>query len=182
MRTIAVKNAYVDVHFTVRPGEHILIIGESGAGKSTTLKNTEASRYVFQHETQSLFPHLSVLENITIAGFTEEEAVAALQAFGVGDEAHKLPTRISGGQAQRVGIARAFAGQPDFVLLDEPTASLDPERTRSVVELFDASPATWLMVSHDEYVLATAKARGWRIITLGKVNGVGKVINDTKYN
>lgn len=180
MRTIDVKNQYVDVTFTVHPGEHILIIGESGAGKSTTLKNTEASRYVFQHETQSLFKHLTVIENLAIAGFTVEDAQSALEAFGVGDIAHKKADAISGGQAQRVGIARAFCGQPDFVLLDEPTASLDPERTRSVVEHFANSPAAWVMVSHDEYVLFAAKERGWRIITLGKVDGIGIIIDDTK--
>jgi ABC-type polar amino acid transport system ATPase subunit len=97
--------------------------------------------YVFQKH--NLFPHLTLQENITLIlektrGFGKEEAKAKayglLEMLHLCEEKDKLPRNVSGGQAQRASIARAFCTDPDIILLDEPTASLDPILTHEVLD------------------------------------------------
>lgn len=81
-----------------------------------------------------------------------ERALAALAEVKVTDCANKYPAQMSGGQAQRVGIARALARNPDIILLDEPTSALDPELTGEVIDtLRDLAKegTTMLIVSHE---------------------------------
>lgn len=96
--------------------------------------------FVFQYH--NLFPHLTLERNITLIlektrGMQKEKAVEIaqknLEALQLGDQMHKLPKNVSGGQAQRASIARALSLDPEVIFLDEPTASLDPILTHEVL-------------------------------------------------
>ena len=97
--------------------------------------------YVFQNH--NLFPHLSIRENIAlilekIYDFSQVDAnrkiSQLLEEFHLLEIADKIPSKISGGQAQRASIARAISTNPDILYLDEPTAALDPLLTKEVLE------------------------------------------------
>jgi ABC-type polar amino acid transport system ATPase subunit len=115
---------------------------------------------VFQHH--SLFEHLSAVHNVWLAPVhvtrmahadAERKALALLDELGVGHRALALPREISGGEAQRVAIARALAMDPPLLLMDEPTASLDPARRHDLGETLCAltsSGRTLLITSHDD--------------------------------
>jgi ABC-type polar amino acid transport system ATPase subunit len=115
--------------------------------------------FVFQHI--YLFRHLTALGNVELAlrqvlKLPKEEArkraLAALAEVKISDCVNKYPQQMSGGQAQRVGIARAIARNPDIILLDEPTSALDPELTGEVIDtLRDLANegTTMLIVSHE---------------------------------
>ncbi len=114
---------------------------------------------VFQHF--NLFPHLTVGENITIApikvqGKTEEEAkktaLALLEKMGLTEKYDEYPNSLSGGQKQRIAIARALAMKPKFLVLDEPTAGLDPKGRDEILDqvkmLHEKEGITVILVSH----------------------------------
>jgi ABC-type polar amino acid transport system ATPase subunit len=91
----------------------------------------------------NLFPHLSVLENCALplrlvrglaAGEARERAMHYLSKVRIPEQADKFPAQLSGGQQQRVAIARAVAMEPDIMLFDEPTSSLDPEMVKEVLD------------------------------------------------
>lgn len=114
---------------------------------------------VFQHF--NLFPHMTVLDNCTLApvsvkGLTrrvaEEKARALLERVGMVAHADKYPTQLSGGQQQRVAIARTLCMDPQVILLDEPTAALDPEMVKEVLDVMvqlASSGITMLCVTHE---------------------------------
>jgi ABC-type polar amino acid transport system ATPase subunit len=109
-----------------------------------------------------LFEHLSALENICLApvhahGIAPAEASRRgrelLTAFGVDHRAQALPRQLSGGEAQRVAIARALAVDPPLLLMDEPTASLDPARRSELGALLHrllADGRALVVATHDE--------------------------------
>jgi ABC-type polar amino acid transport system ATPase subunit len=115
---------------------------------------------VFQHH--HLFDHLTALENITLAPVhaltMRREAAAArarqlLDQLGVAPRAYALPRELSGGEAQRVAIARALATDPPLLLLDEPTASLDPARRGDLgdtLRSLSATGRTLVVTTHDD--------------------------------
>jgi ABC-type polar amino acid transport system ATPase subunit len=109
-----------------------------------------------------LFAHMSALQNVCLApvhvlrrgrGDVEREARALLERLGVAHRADAMPDELSGGEAQRVAIARALAMQPPLLLMDEPTASLDPARRGELAETLcrlSADGTTLLVATHDE--------------------------------
>ena len=109
-----------------------------------------------------LFEHLSALDNVCLAPVhahgvvpaeAERRARELLTAFGVHHRADALPRQLSGGEAQRVAIARALAVDPPLLLMDEPTASLDPQRRVELGELLRgllAQKRTLVIATHDE--------------------------------
>jgi polar amino acid transport system ATP-binding protein len=109
----------------------------------------------------NLFPHLTVLRNISLAqervlGRKREEAEARarelLARVGLAEKADTYPTRSSGGQQQRIAIARALAMQPKVMLFDEPTSALDPELGLEVLQVMRelaAEGMTMIVVTHE---------------------------------
>ena len=177
----------------VFPGARIVVMGPSGSGKSTLLHllaglddptmgivtwpaigDRDALRpgpvgVVFQGP--SLLPSLTVAENVALplllADRDEASAIAgargALDRLDLSFLADKLPEEISGGQAQRVAVARALAGEPRLVVADEPTGQLDRESAATVVDaMIDAatvSGAALLVATHDPDVAGRLSER-----------------------
>ena len=180
----------------VAEGARIAIAGPSGSGKSTLLHlmaglddptvgtvtwpalgDRGALRpgplaVIFQGP--SLLPSLTVAENVALplllAG--EDSAAArlrgltALAVVHLSDLAHKLPEEISGGQSQRVAVARALAGRPRLILADEPTGQLDRANAIAVVDLLlaaaDKANAALVVATHDP-VVADRLSERWQM-------------------
>ncbi len=116
----------------------------------------------------NLFPALTVLENVQLAmelkgtrgGVARRRAGELLERVGLGDKLAALPANLSGGQKQRVAIARALAGEPGIILADEPTAALDSQSGRTVIEslreLAHARGRAVVIVTHDSRTLDVA--------------------------
>jgi putative ABC transport system ATP-binding protein len=184
------------VSCTLRPGAQVALTGPSGSGKSTLLHllaglDTPTSGtiawpgldgspegrpgligMVFQGP--SLLPPLDVTENIALplllAGFTEtqarERALAALHDVGLDELAVRLPEELSGGQAQRVAVARALAIRPRVILADEPTGQLDSAHAAQVVGLLlDAATmlGAALVLSTHDLTIAERLPERWRM-------------------
>lgn len=109
----------------------------------------------------NLFPHLTVLQNLTVAPMAiknlskeeaEAKAVELLKKVGLLDHILKYPVQLSGGQQQRVAIARALAMEPQAMLFDEPTSSLDPQLVDEVLEVMKQladEGMTMVVVTHE---------------------------------
>jgi len=122
-------------------------------------KYRERIGMVFQNF--NLFDHLTAVENVEIAPIkvrnmdrqaARAKALEELRRVGLEDWADHYPAELSGGQAQRVSIARCLAMDPEIILFDEPTSALDPELTREVLEVMKdlaRSGMTMLVVSHE---------------------------------
>ncbi len=136
--------------------------------------------FVFQ--SHNLIPHLSVLQNVemglSLSGISSAEskkrAKEVLEKVGLIDHIHKRPNQLSGGQSQRVAIARALANNPDVILADEPTGSLDSETSLQILDLIKeiAKDKLVIMVTHDSEL---AYKYASRIIKLKD----GQVIDDS---
>lgn len=130
-------------------------------------------RIGFVFQSYNLIPHLTVQRNVemsmAIAGLAPEErkakALAALERVGLAEHAKKKPAQLSGGQMQRVAIARSIVNDPDIILADEPTGALDSESGEQVMELLKevAKEKLVVMVTHNN---ALAEKYSTRIIDL----------------
>ena len=178
------------VSFSLDQGKVLVVMGPSGSGKSTLIRTINGLEtfdkgelnvlgikiradsderkiqkirrrvgMVFQQF--NLFPHLSILENITLAPIqvqkrnkkeAEEYGMYLLCQMGIESHAKKYPGQLSGGEQQRVAIARSLALKPELLLFDEPTSALDPERINEVLDamrrLADQG-MTMIVVTHE---------------------------------
>lgn len=176
-------HALAGVNLRIAKGEFVSIIGHSGCGKSTLLNMVAGLNpptvgtvavngkevtapgldraVVFQ--SHSLLPWLTVLENVLVAvdsvypkrdrQFRLELAKKYVEMVHLGKHATKKPGQLSGGMKQRVGIARAFAADPQVLLLDEPFGALDALTRGSMQDeltaIWESNRKTVLMITHD---------------------------------
>ncbi|HXH02433.1 MAG TPA: ABC transporter ATP-binding protein [Candidatus Competibacteraceae bacterium] len=169
---------------SLAPGELVCLVGPSGCGKSTLLRliagldrdysgHIEAgTRLGMVFQAPRLMPWLNALDNVRLVLPAGEEgrrrARTALESVGLGEQLAAYPGQLSGGQQRRVALARAYAVEPQLLLLDEPFVSLDAPSAQRLRELlllwWRASRATVLFVTHD---LDEALGLADRIVFLG---------------
>ena len=126
-----------------------------------------AERIGFIFQQYHLVPYLTAVENVMLAQYfhslaDEAEAAEALRRVGMGDRLHHLPSELSGGEQQRVSIARALINQPSLILADEPTGNLDEVNEAIVLSLLadlHREGRTLLLVTHDPEVARLAERR-----------------------
>jgi len=129
-----------------------------------------------------LVPHLTAVENVMVAQYyhsvvDEKQALEALKKAGLKDRAHQLPSQLSGGEQQRVCVARALINNPKLILADEPTGNLDEKNEKIVLDLFRQlhdQGTTVIVVTHDALVASCAQ----REIMLNHGVLVGEKWND----
>jgi tungstate transport system ATP-binding protein len=179
--------ALVDATLAIHAGERVALIGANGSGKSTLLRVLHglvphaegAFASTAPRRRQAMLfqrPHMlraSVRNNVALALWlhgarwrqAQREAAVALGRVGLADLADRNARTLSGGQQQRMALARAWALQPDVLLLDEPTASLDPTAKRDVEALIAeaAHGRTLVFASHN---LGQVKRLASRVVYL----------------
>ncbi|HWI85965.1 MAG TPA: ATP-binding cassette domain-containing protein [Sphingomonas sp.] len=192
-------SAVDSLDLSIARGDFVALVGASGSGKSTLLRlvnrldrpdegcvETDGRDvasldliglrrrigYVFQNI--GLFPHMTVAENIGIvprlAALAAPDIPAALDRVGLpATYADRLPAQLSGGEQQRVGIARALAGETKMLLMDEPFGALDPitrdKLGRTVRALHGSLGLTTILVTHD---MAEALLLADRIVVMAR--------------
>lgn len=163
-----------DINFVFNDKQHYVIFGESGSGKTTllniiagyeksdsgTLKiiNGKNLEYLFQDNL--LFSNITVKENMLIKWASkyqnvkqfEENYMQALKLFSMDNFAKEKVYTLSGGEKKRIELAQIFLMKPDIILLDEPTASLDSDNKKFIIEVIEKNfqDAIVILVSHDE--------------------------------
>ena len=136
--------------------------------------------FIFQ--AYNLISHISVLENVEmstiLSGYSKKKrrkkALEALERVGLKDHVHKKPNQLSGGQMQRVAIARSLVNDPDIILADEPTGALDTKTSKQIMDLIQeiAKDKLVIMVTHNPEL---AKDYATRIIEFQD----GEILNDS---
>jgi polar amino acid transport system ATP-binding protein len=155
-------------------------VGELALSDATLQRIRLEVGMVFQH--YGLFAHMSALANVMeapvhVRGLSKREAreraAALLEKVGLTHRREAFPRELSGGEQQRVAIARALAMEPKALLLDEPTAALDPERKAEVIAVIEAlarEGTTMVIVTHEPAVVrgvaeVTMTLKTGRIVT-----------------
>src|SRR6267154_5280306 len=188
--------AVADATFEICAGDRIALVGPSGSGKTSLLhliagldqpaagviewpalgraEDLRPGPVGIAFQGPSLLPPLTVAENVALpallAGTAEAEAAAAagtlIDRLGLSEVASKLPEEISGGQAQRAGLARALMGEPRLILADEPTGQLDRTSAAALIDVLleqvTATHAALVVATHDTTVAGRLPLR-WSI-------------------
>lgn len=200
LRNVTTPYSLTNVNLDIEEGELIVLLGFTGAGKSTLLNVvaglTEYQGEVYFNQQKMdviptekrdvgyllqdiyLFPHLSTFANIAFglratscpADIITEKVEAILDLLHIGHLKKRYPKDLSGGEKQRVGLARSLVMEPKILLLDEPLASLDPATAGSIRKEFKALHnrlnLTTLYVTHD---FSEARELADRIVVI--ING-----------
>ena len=144
--------------------------------------------FVFQ--SYNLIPHQTILQNVELAlsiggvskSVRKEMAKKALERVGLGDHINKKPNQLSGGQCQRVSIARALVNNPDIILADEPTGALDSETSVQVMEILKeiSKDRLVIMVTHNPDL---AEKYSTRIIKMldGEIKDDSNKVSEEEY-
>ncbi|WP_322992984.1 ATP-binding cassette domain-containing protein [Limnohabitans sp.] len=190
---LGAQAALTDVSLRIKAGERVALVGANGSGKSTLLRTLHGLVSPTQGQVQQapgvrqamLFqrPHLlrlSALNNVALGLWLDRArglrwsaakalALQAMERVGLQSVAQQNGRQLSGGQQQRLALARAWARQPDVLLLDEPTASLDPHAKREVEALmaeFACAPERPLTLVWASHNLGQVKRLATRVIYL----------------
>jgi putative ABC transport system ATP-binding protein len=170
----------------LRPNSGSVVVEEKELWKLTSQQIAEfrLNRIGFVFQDYHLFPRLTTVENVAIPLILKKQdwneairlADECLDVVGLKDRAHLPPVKLSGGEQQRVAIARAIAGRPDILVFDEPTASLDGDTGRKIVEFIKRNilndRRSIIIVTHDDRIYEFSD----RILKMedGKITGVIK--------
>lgn len=203
-----------DVNFSIEKGELAIILGSSGAGKSTMLNilggmdtndegqviidgndiatynkkqltkyRREDVGFVFQF--YNLVPNLTSKENVELASEIVKDAsdpIEVLEGVGLGERINNFPAQLSGGEQQRVSIARAVAKKPKILLCDEPTGALDFETGKQVLQILQdmsrKNGATVVIVTHNAAIAPIAD----RVIHMRNATVESIEVNDAPEN
>ena len=194
------------IDFSISKGEFVVIVGSSGAGKTTVLNilggmdtategkvlvdGKDVAKYTpkmltgyrrddigFVFQFYNLVPNLTALENVELALQICKEpldAKSVLEDVGLGDRLDNFPAQLSGGEQQRVSIARALAKNPKLLLCDEPTGALDYNTGKAILKLLQETcrqkGMTVIVITHNSAIAPMAD----RIIHIknGRVSGM----------
>ncbi len=136
------------------------------------LAQLRGQRFGFVFQNFHLIPTLTALENVLLSvelngnDQASERSIALLEEVGLGDRLNHYPSQLSGGEQQRLSLARAFVNEPDIVLADEPTGNLDSKNSQRILDLIhrlhQSQNATIVMVTHEQAIAETTQ----RILTL----------------
>ncbi len=203
------RQVLVDLSYTLKEGDYVAIMGDSGVGKSTllnliagldapdsgeilidgvaissldddaaTLLRRKEFGFVFQ--AFHILPHLTLKQNIALPlllnDMSLDRAEQMLADVGLAGRGHHFPRQLSGGELQRIAIARALIHRPKLVMADEPTGNLDPDTAHDILMLMrqeiKANNASGIIVTHSHAAAATADY----VLNLTK-NGLQPVIS-----
>ena len=194
-------HALYDVTLHINKGEFVFIVGPSGAGKSTFLKlimheetptsgeiiiNGKKTSKLKRREVPYLRRHMGIVFQdfrlIAMRAVGESTSTIkkrvpyVLDLVGLKNKMKDKPSELSGGEQQRVSLARALVNNPEIIIADEPTGNVDPEMSHEIIELLNeinAKGTTVLVVTHEHELVREFHQR---VITIDH----GKVIGDTK--
>lgn len=204
------STALKDISFSVKSGEFVSIVGQSGTGKSTVIKLLIAEERPTRGQVEiggwdisrirggevpelrrqvgvvfqdlKLLPNMTTFENVAFAlqvvgaspGRVAEVVPQVLRIVGLEDKAARFPLQLSGGEQQRVVIARALVHRPKVFLADEPTGNLDALNSREIVDILkkiNGFGTTVILVTHNRDIVNQLRRR---VITLNN----GEIVSD----
>jgi putative ABC transport system ATP-binding protein len=169
---------------SITDGEIIIDGTNIGKMKPSKLIDFRLRNIGFVFQAYNLIPVLTAKENVEFImelqgkkrSFRDERAMELLSAVGLADRANSRPSKMSGGQQQRIAVARALASKPKFILADEPTANLDSKSTENLLDIMEQlnreENVTFIFSTHDQRVVNKAR----RVITIED----GRVVSDER--